>query len=63
MKQRKGPEQDAAQKLREDHNRITKRPVPPEARKNLDDLFKKEDSEKKPTAPKKIAKSDHEAGL
>ena len=63
MKQRKGPEQDAAQKLREDFERITKRPVPPEARKDLDDLLKKPDAEKKPMPAQKIAKSDREAGL
>lgn len=61
----KGPKKDAAQKLRDLYFKITKRPLSPENRKDLEEVFrKKEPTESaEPIKPKKIAKPDRDAGL
>lgn len=60
MKQRKGPEKDAAQKLREDYNRIVKRPLSPDARKEIEDFLKNQKPETD-TRPKKVGKPNQDA--
>lgn len=64
--EKKGPDKDAAKKLRDLYFEVTKRPLPPEGKKEIEEMLKKrkEQVEKNnPKKHKKIAKSDKDAGL
>lgn len=57
MKQSKGPEKNAAEKLRGDYEKIVKRPVSPEARKKIEELLKDQKPKNDGGRSKRIAKS------
>lgn len=59
----KGPKKDAAQKLRDLYFKVTKRPLSPENKKNIEDLLKDRKDQIEKEQPRKIAKSDTDAGL
>lgn len=62
----KGPKKDAAQKLRDLYFKITKRPLSPESRKDIEEMLKQRKEQLKkdtPSKPKKVAKPDQDAGL
>ena len=60
MKQRKGPEKNAAQKLRDDYAKIVKRPVSSEARREIEELLKNQKSKNDGGRTKRIAKPRHD---
>lgn len=59
MHKPKGPQPQAVGKMREIYNRIRNRPLAPDKKKELTEIFKKENRVQKKT-PKKIARSDSE---
>ena len=59
----KGPKEGAAARLREIYSKIIKRPISPEQRKDLEEVFKKRDQSTDTEKSKKIAKSESDAEL
>lgn len=59
----KGPKKNAAQKLRDLYFKVTKRPLSPENRKNIEDLLKDRKAQIEKNRPRKIAKSDADTEL
>ena len=61
----KYPKKGAVGRLRQLYFEITKKPLTPDQRKNLEDAFEKKDhnEEADKSRPKKIAKPEQDAGL
>ncbi|HRO67438.1 MAG TPA: hypothetical protein PL182_07730 [Pseudobdellovibrionaceae bacterium] len=61
MAPHKGPEKDAANKLRDDYEKIVDRPVSPKARKEIEEMLKSQKPKATNNRPKKIAKNRQDA--